>query len=143
MNGGRNSPVFRGKHLAAVFGETKLRPEQVLRSGRSEADNYLRLHGLNLDFEPGTAGRDFERIRLFVKPDLAPWFPLEMLHCIGDVDLAAINSCRFQALVQELPGRPDKRPSLLIFTIPGLLSDQEQCCVDAALAEHYLGGLLI
>ena len=122
MNGGRNRPVFRWKDLAAVFGEAKLRAEQILRSCRSEADNYLRLHGLNLHFEPGTAGRDFERVRLFVKPELATWFPFEMLHRISDVDLPAINSCGFQALFEELPSRPDKRPSLLIFAIPGLLS---------------------
>jgi hypothetical protein len=78
-----------------------------------------------------------------VEPDLAPRFPLEMLNRIGDVNLPAINSCGFQAFIQEQPGRPDKRPAMLIFTLAGLLSHQKQWGVDEALAENYLSGLLI
>ena len=143
MNGGCDGPVFGRKHLAAMLGEAKLRPEQILGSGRSQADDYLRLHGLDLRFEPRAAGYYFERIRFFVKPDLASWFPLEMLDCIGDVHLAAIDSGGFQALIQQQPRWPDKRPALLIFTIAGLLSYQEQGGVHRALAENDLSGPLI
>lgn len=139
MNGRRDGPVFSRKDLAAVLCEAKLQPQQILGGGRSEADNHLRLHGLNLHFEPGAAGRYFEGIRLFVEPHLAPWFPLEMLHCIGDVHFTAIDSGGLQAFIQEQPGRPDKRPALLIFTISGLLSYQKQVSVNPALAENGLG----
>jgi hypothetical protein len=43
-----------------VLGKPKLPPAQILRSGRSQADDYSRLHGLNLHFEPRAAGQIFQ-----------------------------------------------------------------------------------
>ena len=143
MNGSCDGPVFRSEHLAAVLREAKLRPQQILSSGRSQTDDHLRLHGLDLRFEPGAASCYFERIRFFVEPDLAPGFPLEMLHGVGDVHLAAINSGGFQALIQKQSGWPDKRPALLIFTIAWLLSYEKHGGMRPALAENDLSGPLI
>ena len=139
MNGRRDRPVFGWKYLAAVLCQAKLRPQQILGGGRSQADNDLRMNGRNLHLEPGAAGRYFEGIWLFVEPDLAPWFPLEMLHRIGDVHLTAIDAGGLQAFIQKWPGRPDERPSLLIFAITRLFSYQKQSGMNSAFAKNDLG----
>ncbi|HXP10409.1 MAG TPA: hypothetical protein VN828_18045, partial [Acidobacteriaceae bacterium] len=87
--------------------------------------------------------RYFERIRLFVKSDLASWFPLEMFHGVGDIHLPPVNSGGLQALIQEQSRWPDKGPALLIFTIARLLSHEKHGRIRPALAENDLGGPLI
>jgi hypothetical protein len=66
-----------------------------------------------------------------------------MLNCIGDVHLPTINSGRFQTFIQQQPGWPDKRPSVLIFTISRLLSYQKQGGAHPAFTEDDLGCPLI
>jgi hypothetical protein len=43
-----------------VFGQTKLRSEQILRSGCAQADDYLGMNRRNFHLEPRAAGSYFE-----------------------------------------------------------------------------------
>ena len=78
-----------------------------------------------------------------MESDLAPRFPLEMLHRIRDVDLGAIYAGRLQAFVQQLTRRPNERLSLLIFAITWLFTHQKDGGVGSAFAENNLRCMLI
>ena len=139
MNGGRHRPVFGWKYLATVLGQAELRSEQILRGGCAQADDDLRMNGRNLHLEPRATGRYLEGVGLLVQADFAPWFPLEVLDRVRDVNLSAIDPRRFEALIKQLTGRPDKWFPLLIFAITGLFPYQENGGMGCAFAKNYLG----
>jgi hypothetical protein len=62
-------------------------------------------------------------VRLLVDSQFATGLPFEVLHCIGDVDFAAVDPGLFKALVQQLTRRPDKGMALFVLTISGLLAN--------------------
>src|SRR5689334_2339124 len=92
MNGGhhmicpgvlqRNAPLLR---------QTELAPEQCMRCGSTQANDYLWLDHFYFRLEPRLAGRDFARPRLLVKPPLSTLFELEMLHNVGYVGVRAVD----------------------------------------------------
>ncbi len=68
--------------------------------GSAETNNDLWLNQSNLGFKPGTAGRDFAGVGLFVNSSFATGFPFEMFDHIGNVGLLPINAGVGQGLVK-------------------------------------------
>jgi hypothetical protein len=73
-----------------------------------------------------------------MQADFAPRFPLKVLHRVGDVNHGAVDTSRFEALIQQLTGRPHEWSSLLIFAIARLFAHKKHPGVRSALAEYYL-----
>jgi hypothetical protein len=68
--------------------------------------------------------------------------PLEMLHRVGDVAVRARNPGLAQGVIKQLSSRPHKRPSLPIFQISWLFTDQNDLCRSLTLSEDCLGSVL-
>ncbi len=130
--------MIRGKYLTTVFGQAKLCSEKTLRSSGAQTDNQLRSNRGYLRFQPRTASRDFKGVWLLVQPDSSPRFPLEMLDGIGNVHLTAIDTRGLEALIEQLTGRPNKRPTLLVFPIARLFAHQENSRVGASFPKNGL-----
>ena len=58
---------------------------------------------------------------------------------VGDVNVAARQSCRLQEIVQELSCSPDKRLPLLVFVEPRRFPHEHHACVRIPYTKHYLG----
>src|SRR5262249_37672719 len=93
--------------------------------------------------EPDLAALDFVGIGPLVQPPLAPHLMLEVLHRVGDENLAARNSSIRQRTVEHPPGRADERLAREVFLIAWLLAHQHHVRGLARLARHRLGGVLV
>src|SRR2546423_13356201 len=108
--------------LSALPRDPKVAPEQRLSRGRAEADQHAWLDHVELCLEPGPAGGDLRPVRLLVDAAVAPRLPLEVFDDVGDVDLSPVDARVLERLVEELPGRPDKRFALQVLLVPRLRS---------------------
>jgi hypothetical protein len=88
------------KKFSALFRYAKFWAEQGLSGGGAEHDDYLRLDERDLSLEPGTASRNFLRVRFFVNAAFAARLLLKMFDNIGDVSLRAIDAGFFQSAVE-------------------------------------------
>jgi hypothetical protein len=113
------------------------------RAGGSERHEQPRANNLDLLLEPPLARLDLTRVGLLVKTSLAPRFVLEVLYCIRQVELAAIDAGACEGLVEEAPGRPDERPPADILLVAGLLADEHDGSIARPLPENRLRGLAI
>src|SRR5207247_640664 len=68
---------------------------------------------------------------------------LEMLHGVGDIDLAAIDARVGERLVQESSGRPDERVARQILFVAGLLTHHHDPRAHRTLAQHRLRGIAV
>jgi hypothetical protein len=143
MNGGGHWAIWRRKHLTAMLGNTKLGPEQSLRSACSQANDYAGKDCCDLLLQPWAAGRNFQRIGLLMQPDFTPRFPFEMLNRIGHVHFVPIHARGLQALIQQLAGRPDKRSPLMVFAITGLFAHQKYRGASIPFAKDDLRRMLV
>jgi hypothetical protein len=66
---------------------------------------------------------NFLHVGLFVDAALPSRFPLEVLDGIRDIDLSAVYVCFFQTLIQQLSGRANEWPALLVLLVARLLAD--------------------
>src|ERR1041385_5778919 len=98
----------RRNKFTALFGNSKLWPEQGLGGGRTEGNDDVRFDERDLGVEPGTAGSYFQGVGVLVDPAFAAWFPFEMFDHVGDVGLLAIDAGRFQCIVEQTSGGTDK-----------------------------------
>ncbi len=64
----------------------------------------------------------------------------EMLHRVGDVDGAAIDTGFLHCAVHHLSRGADERPADGVFLVAGLLADEHHLRVGRAFAEHRLRG---
>jgi hypothetical protein len=78
-----------------------------------------------------------------VQPPLPALLEFEMLHGVGDEDLAAVEPRLLDGTVEHAPGRADKRLAFEVFLVARLLADQHQPGARGALAGHHLGGIFI
>src|SRR6266496_6851957 len=102
---------------AVLLHQLELRPEDRLRRRRAETDQHRWLDRAQLRFEPWPAGFDLRSARLLVNPSFAAGLPLEVLHCIRDVDLIAWDTRIVERLIEQCPGRADERFALPILLI--------------------------
>ena len=98
---------------------------------------------ISISCEPPTARLDLTRVGLLVKASLASRFVLEVLYCIRQVELAAIDAGAREGLVEEAPGRPDERPPADVLLVTGLLADEHDGRIARPLAENRLRGVAI
>jgi hypothetical protein len=87
-------------------------------------------------FSPEPAGLDLGTVRALMDPALAALGPLEVLDGVGEVYLRAVEAGLVQGPVQDPPGRPDERTSLLVLLIAGLLTDEHHRRGRLPLPEH-------
>ena len=143
MNSGGHWAIRRRKNLTAMLGNAKLRSQQSLCSGCSQANDNAGKDGCDFLLQPRTASHNFQRIGLLMEPNLAPRLPFEMLNRVGQVNFGSIDAGRLQALIQQLTGRTDKGSPLLIFAITGLFADQKYRGANIAFTKHNLGRVLV
>jgi hypothetical protein len=62
----------------------------------------------------------------------------KVLDDVCDVDVLAWKLRLLQASVQDAPGGADERMPLSVFTISGLLADEEHACLPGAFTDHGL-----
>ena len=117
--------------------------EHGLSRGDAKADDDARLYELCFRFQPGPACRNFRSGRFFVLPAFSLWLPLEVLHGIGDVDVATGNAAFSQSLVQHSPRGTDKGFSGQVFLIARLFADEQERRMDASFAKDGLSGMLV
>src|SRR2546423_33495 len=142
MNGRDNfRREFRFQNLPALAGDAKRRAEDSLGRRRAKTNQQSRPNDSKLGLEPRPAGRDLARVRLLVDPAFAARLPLEVLHRVRDVNLAAIDPGFFEGAIQNLARWPDERFPREIFLIARFFAEQHQLRAFRALAEHGLGGV--
>ena len=83
-------------HVAEPNGPAKDR----LRGGQSQADDHLRPDRVELRLQPGLAGGELRRVRLFMLPAFPLRLPFEMFHGIRNIRLAARDVGFDQRLIQ-------------------------------------------
>ena len=105
------------------------------------ADDDVRLHRLDLAFDPLVAGVDLALRRGLVQAALAAQLPFEMLDGIGDVEMLAVDAGGLERLIEQPPRRTHERQSLLIFLVARLLADEHHARVRVAGAEYRLRGV--
>src|SRR5215471_5334000 len=139
MDSGQHNRGERGlKKLATTLCHAERSPEERLRRGRAQTDHGPWFHKRKLDIEPGPARRDVLRPRFLVDPPLPAWLPVEVLHHVGDVDIAAVNPGRLERAIEQLARRADEGPPDLIFQVAGLFADQHQPGAFRAFSKHGL-----
>src|SRR6266540_433409 len=114
-----------------------------LSRGGAQADDQLRMDGLDLRLKPRLAGYDLPDQRLLVQAPLATLDPFKMLHRVCDVNLVARNARFSEGFVQETTCRSDERVALAIFHIAWLFTDEHDARVSRPFAEHRLGRVLV
>ena len=110
---------------------------------RFQADNDLRPDQCELGVEPRSTCGDLLGVGLGMQPSLAPRFPFEVLHSVGDVNPGPIDICGLQALIKQLTSWPHKRLSLLVFAIARLFAHEKYRGMCRSLAKYHLGRALI
>jgi hypothetical protein len=115
---------------------------QGAQRGSSERDNDLWLNRSDFLIQPNIACFDFTDSGLFVQPPLAARFPLEMLHRVRDVNVAASEPGCLQGLIEHPPCGPDERMTAQVFFVAWLFSDQHDSGPVGPFAHHSLGSVL-
>src|SRR5438045_3338758 len=145
MRGGHHVGREIGRNqFPAIPGHPEILAQQSLRRTGAEADENLWLYYFQLRIEPRTARFDFRMTRLLMNAPLAALrsFPLEVLHHIGDVDLRAVDSHLDENFVQKPPRGSDKRMSLPVFVIAGLLPHKHDQSLGRSFSEDRLSRVL-
>ena len=139
MYGRDDSPsISEGKNLTALLRHPKIAPQKCLCRSSSQTDDHFGTDYLNFCVQPGTAGRDLDGIWFFMNAPFATRIPFEVLHRIGYVCFAAINSCFRQCLIQQHPGGTNKRLAFQVFLVARLLADKHHFGVPCSFAEDGL-----
>src|SRR5690348_14570961 len=91
------------QHLSARLRDAKRLAEERLRRRRAKADDDAWLEDRELGLEPRVTGADLGVVRLLVDAALArPTLPLEVLHRVRDVHLAAVDAGVVERGVEQL-----------------------------------------
>src|SRR5688572_26049339 len=131
---------WRGNLEPTALGDPECLSQKRLRRRRAEADDDLCLHELHLLIQPRAACTNLGVIRFLVNTAFAflAALPLEMLHRIGDVNLAPVDSRLLQGVVEQPASRTDERPPLAILLIARLFADDDDSRAWSSFAEHRL-----
>src|SRR6185312_13791845 len=119
------------------------RRNQGLGCGSAEANQDLRVNRGDFDFEPGAAGADLGRGGALMDARLAALDEAEVLHHVGDVNTAAIDSGFTESVVEDAAGGTDEGMSGEVLEVAGLLADQHQRGGRRTFAEDGLSRLAI
>src|SRR5581483_9410508 len=113
------------KEFTALDGDPEVAAHQRLRRRRAQADNQFGLDGIEFRFEPRTAGRDFNSAWFRVNAPLAAFNKLEVLYCVGNVNLLSIETCFMHGLTQQPPRWAHEWMAFLVFLIARLFADHD------------------
>ncbi len=129
---GLEQPATASRH-AKLASEERLR-----RSGAQENDTPGR-DRLELGLEPWPTGDLLAPRRLVVDPPRASRLPLEVLHGVRHVRLAAVDPRRLERPVEHSARGADERLSGSILLVAGLLADEHEPCARGPRSEDGLG----
>lgn len=118
--------------------QAKLAPEKRLRRRGPQTDDHLRLDQFHFRFQPWLAGSHFSHARLPMQPPLPAFFEFEMFDGVGHVNLCTFEGRVGESPVEDAAGGTDKRMTLDILFIAGLLADQGHTSRSRAFAKDSL-----
>ena len=131
------------KESAAFLKKAVVRTDDGTRSRRAQANNEPRLDNREFGLKPWLTGSNLAGRWLLVDPTLAPFFELEMLDGVGEIDFRTLDSCLVEGAVKQRTRRPNERTSSQVLPIAGLLSDQHNRRRSRAFSEDRLRGSAI
>src|SRR5439155_18592880 len=128
-------------HLATPPHDAEILAWQGLRGSGAQAHQNFRFHYRELCVQPGTAGIDLPVARFLVDASFSAliWRPVEMLYHIRNIYITSRDADLCQGLVQQLSGRTHERMTSEIFSISGLLANEDDFSMCVPFAEHRLG----
>jgi hypothetical protein len=108
-----------------MLGQPEVLAEERPSCGGAESHDHTGLHEFDLLHEPGLAGTNLGRSRLFVQsPPSFDYYELEMLDGVRHVDSAAVDAGLLQRSIEQLAGGADKWVTKPVFLISGLLTQK-------------------
>jgi len=113
--------------------------ENGLSGGGAKTYKQLGMNRFHFGFEPGLTSDDLPHRRFLMQASFAPLDPSKMFDGVGDIYLVPRNTRFTKCLVEHTSRRSDKRMSLTIFHIAGLLADQNDTRMCRPFAENRLG----
>ncbi len=134
---------FVRDQFSASFRHFERTTQQALRGRRTQANDDFRLDNGDFGFQPRPARKNFHLVRLSVNSPFAARLPFEVLHRVGDIDLATIDSRDIESLVENTTRWPNERPSFQVFFIARLFANKEHSGLAATFAENCLCAELI
>ena len=109
---------------AAFLRQTELGSEKRLRRSRPQANDHLRLDHFRFRLQPRLAGAHFSDARFVMQPPL-PTFPeFKVLDSVSHINLDTLDGRVGENTVQDFARGTDKRMTLDILFITGLLAHQ-------------------
>src|SRR5215210_970034 len=127
---------------ATVLGDPEVLVDDRLRGGTAEAEDDLRLDGLDLALQVGVAGPYLCGLRLAVLEPAALLDGGAALHDVRQVDLLPGQVHGRQDIVEELAGPPDERQSRGVLVLAWPLADEHQRRVGISGREDRVGAAL-
>jgi len=125
VSGDKNRPAkFAVETFAPLLCNAHNSSKHRLSSGYSQADDHFRAHDFNLRFQPRFTRDHLPDQWFLVQPSFSPLNPFEMLDGIGDVDVVARDTRILDHSVEYSPSRADKGPTLSIFHVTRLFTDE-------------------
>jgi hypothetical protein len=103
--------------------QAKLVPEKRLRRRSPQADDNLRLDQFHFRLQPGLARAHFSNPRLLMQPPLPAFLEFEVFNGVGHINLCTLEGRVGESPVEDSAGGSDKRMTLDILFIAGLLAD--------------------
>src|SRR5215213_1353470 len=124
---------------AAVLGDPEVLVYDGLRGGPAEAEDDLRLDGLDLALQVGVASPYLAGLRLAVLEPAALLDGRAALYDVRQVDLLAGQVHGRQDVVEELAGSSHERQSRGVLVLPWPFADEHQRRVGISCCEDRVG----
>src|SRR5438445_11645435 len=127
--------------LATPSHNAEILAQQGLRSSSAQANQNFRFHCRELRSQPETASIDLPVAWFLVDAPFSALVrrPVEMLHHIRNIYITSRDANLCQSLIQQLSGRTHERMTSEIFSISGLLANEDDFSMCVPFAEHRLG----
>src|SRR5437867_3649632 len=127
--------------LAMLSHNAEILAQQGLRGSSAQAHQNFRFHCRELRIQPGTAGIDLPVARFLVDAPFSTliWRPVEMLHHIRNIYITSRDANLCQSLIKQPSGWTHERMTSEIFSISGLLANEDDFSMCVPFAEHRLG----
>src|SRR5688500_8422847 len=97
----------------------------------------------HLCLQPGSAGTDFQSGGFLVKTDLAFGLEFEMFDHVRYINSRTLQTRFSEGLIQQLSSWTHERPSLTIFTVSRLLTQEDNPSIVGTFAKNGLSGITI
>ncbi len=117
-----------GQRHSARSSDPKIVAHQGFSGCRAERDDHVGINRSQFGSQPRSARDDLTLIWRLMNTALAfaVLREFEMLHCVRDVGLLAVDAGVAKSPVQQDPGRPNEGQTAPIFLIAGLLADEHE-----------------